>query len=310
MKLIGLLCWYDESPSWLAACVASMAAAGVDHVVAVDGAYRLYPEGRPRSSGNQQETILKVAYGTGIGATVHAPQELWAGNEVEKRGFMFKLAEQIAVPGRDWYLVMDADEILVKADQLRAALDATDLNVAELLALEYQDPLSNPTTAKAARQINWPREHGFKVRKFFRALPGLTVEGNHYTYGVPGNDVKLWGNPTAGVQLEDALDLSLDVKLEHRTNLRDVARKTSQVEYYKVREQVGSEQSECARCHRPGTKQIPTGFEPHPDGMVAGWTVVCDTCAPEVEAENEAAIRAAGYDPAELSVDMSRPVSA
>ena len=37
MNLHAILCWWDESPTWLAATVASLATIGVDHVIAVDG---------------------------------------------------------------------------------------------------------------------------------------------------------------------------------------------------------------------------------------------------------------------------------
>jgi hypothetical protein len=308
MKLIGILCWYDESASWLAASIASLAKAGVDHLVAVDGAYRLYPDGRARSPGNQQDIILKAAYGTGIGVTLHAPQEPWPGNEVEKRAYAFAAAELVAEPGRDWYFVLDADEVVTKPGNLRAELERTELNVAEVSAFEYNDPLTAPGMAAAARRIPWPRRCTFPVRKLFRALPGLTVVGNHYTYVAPDREHQLYGNRAAGAVLEEALDLTQALEVEHRTNLRDMARRQAQLEYYKLRAEVGAEDADCARCHRPATKQAPTDFELHPEGMVAGWIMICDECEPDVVAENEAAIRAAGLDPAELSVDLSRPV--
>jgi hypothetical protein len=44
-KIWGLLSWYDESPSWLAEAVASFAPM-LDGLIAVDGAYALYPDAR------------------------------------------------------------------------------------------------------------------------------------------------------------------------------------------------------------------------------------------------------------------------
>src|SRR6266498_1360247 len=59
LKIIAILSWFDESPSWLSACVASLARAGCSHLVAVDGAYRLYPDGRPHSGIAQQDAITR-----------------------------------------------------------------------------------------------------------------------------------------------------------------------------------------------------------------------------------------------------------
>jgi hypothetical protein len=53
VNLIGILCWFDERPAALAGVVAGLAKAGVSHVVAVDGAYSLFPNaprGRRASS--------------------------------------------------------------------------------------------------------------------------------------------------------------------------------------------------------------------------------------------------------------------
>ena len=94
MKLIAILCWYDERPSWLAGVTASLARLQVAHLVAVDGAYGLYPKGHGCSGTEQQQTIVETCRAAGIGTTVHTPPEPWFGNEVEKRNLAFQLAAQ------------------------------------------------------------------------------------------------------------------------------------------------------------------------------------------------------------------------
>lgn len=246
MKLIGILSWYDESPSWLSACVASLARAGCSHLVAVDGAYGLYPDGRPNSGGAQQDAIVKTAYGSGMGCTLHFPEKVWRGNELEKRQFCFKLASQVAEPHVDWYFINDADQIVIKSDHLVGRLENTDLNVAETMLLEFQDPHHSPKLAEVVQTLQVPREHPIRTRNLFRALPGLSLIGNHYTYGVEGEVTKLWGAPSGGEILADALDLCDVVHIEHRTHLRDAARKHSQMQYYDLRDELGIERPDFA----------------------------------------------------------------
>jgi hypothetical protein len=173
MKLYGLISWYDESPAWLAACVASLAKVGCDHIVAVDGAYHFYPEGKPRSGPEQAETIYRTAEGAGMGCTIHAPSEVWLGNEVEKRSKMFEIAEVISEPHVDWWFVMDADQVVVDPEpwMLKPRLEATDLDVAETLFEERMDPHATALKAEVARHEHWDRTTQFTVRNLFRALP-------------------------------------------------------------------------------------------------------------------------------------------
>ena len=46
VKLHGLLSFYDEPETSLLACIDGLANAGVDHLLAVDGAYQLYPDAK------------------------------------------------------------------------------------------------------------------------------------------------------------------------------------------------------------------------------------------------------------------------
>jgi hypothetical protein len=109
-RVTALLSFYDEPVEMLAAHVASLAGV-VDHIVAVDGAYMLYPDGKPASDPLQMRVIQEVARGLRIGITTHTPSSVWVGNEVAKRNHLLRLAEPVTREG-GWYLVLDADCIV------------------------------------------------------------------------------------------------------------------------------------------------------------------------------------------------------
>lgn len=204
-------------------------------MVVIDGAYLLYPDRRNWSSPEQHEAVVYTCQAAGLGLTVHVPPGLWAGNEVEKRSAMFAHAEQVAEPNVDWYWVMDADEIVDHCPtDLRARLDATDLDVAEVTEFER-----HPETDQAS-WFDWEPESRFQIRKLFRAIPGLHVEGNHYTYATPDGR-KLWDQAKPEDQ-EPCLDLS-DLTIEHRTNYRTRNRTTKAKAYYQLRDKTGVEQA-------------------------------------------------------------------
>src|SRR6266498_603798 len=62
VRIYGLLSWYDERQDWLAAAVTS-AAKLCDGIIAVDGAYALFPDSlrHPTSGAEQAATILETA---------------------------------------------------------------------------------------------------------------------------------------------------------------------------------------------------------------------------------------------------------
>jgi hypothetical protein len=57
---------------------------------------------------------------------VHVPQDRWLGNETEKRSFLFRLGHALAVPGEDWLVVADADEVWEPAGSLRSELEGAE----------------------------------------------------------------------------------------------------------------------------------------------------------------------------------------
>ena len=296
MKIVGLLAWYEESPSWLAGTIASLMTAGVEHLVAVDGAYALFPGGRHRSGSEQHGAILETAHACGMGVTIHTPQKVWADNEIEKRSFLFRLAEQVSEPD-DWYFVMDADQVVTQVPpDFRSRLEATECDVGEVALWERNDPLESEATALASRSFNWQRSSETRCRFLFRAVPGLTVQTNHYTY-IDGLGRRLWGNPAMGDALEPAGDFS-DLRIEHRTKLRDQARILEQRTYYKRRDALQAEFEACKFCDQRAVRMVPYDFElSEGNSMTAGNVQVCADHVKQVEKENEEKIASFGLDP-------------
>lgn len=296
MRIFGLISWYEESPLWLAATTAS-ASKLCDHIVAVDGAYALFPDGRPRSGPEQGLAIQEVCAANGMGCSVHVPQERWLDNEVGKRAFMFRAAELLAEPG-DWYIILDADEVVYEVpSDLRKRLEETELDVAEVTFREWEDFDHEPAKAKTARQFDYPRENRYPIRTVFRAIEGLTVQGNHYTYVADGRI--LWGNETQAEQ-EPCLDLR-DLVVDHRTHLREVNRRNRAKEFYKRRDASGIEFHPCFVCReRPGTKHVKADPSRAGGVLTAASVLVCSRCYPDAKAASDLLIRQLGFEPETL----------
>jgi len=238
VRVVGLLSWYDESPSWLAAAVASFAPY-LDHVVAIDGAYAAYPGARARSDLGQAETILRTADAVGLGVTIVEPRETFFGNEVEKRSLLFRYGLVEATPYEDWFVVFDGDEVLTKAPaDLRTRLEYIPEDAAEVTLWSREN--WSEVAPSAASAIPLPGESRGTLRMFFRALPNLRVHGRHDVYVGDryGVETIVWGpepiGPVSAANLHD-------VEVEHRSAKRDAARKEASYSYYKTRDALGLE---------------------------------------------------------------------
>ena len=212
MKIWGCLAWFDEDPRWLAASTAAFAKL-CDHVIAVDGAYYAYPEGRPASGGDQAEAIVAAARTAGIGCTVHVPKTVWMGNEPEKRSCYTKLANALGTPYEDWLLVLDADEEVSEVSPLaRYDLEATDLDAAEL----------GMWTTDELRSWFGPS------RRLYRLLPEMEYGPTHFSLSGLGRDGdRVFVNGLGlkyGEPLGPALDMVQAVRVEHKHHLRPETR--------------------------------------------------------------------------------------
>lgn len=247
MRVVGLLPWFQENPTWLAACVSSLAQC-CDHVVAVDGAYFLYPGARerPRSGTEQAEAILETAHGCNLSVTLHVPNEPFYGNEVEKRTYLLQLAQAYATPEQDWLLSVDADMVLTKVDPLfRAKLEAVREDVAQYKLYWIDD---RHTTQVG---LGLPVEPDIRPgstphRSLFRVLHNMRVEHTHYCYmgdrhhdtpdGVEVETVYYWGHPDFELAAQPA-DLTDYLHVEHRHAFRSPKRMLEAHEYYKRRDE-------------------------------------------------------------------------
>lgn len=239
MKIIGLLCFYDESPTWLAHCVTSMSRF-CDHVICLDGAYRLYPDGGTSSGAPSHDAIVKAAESVGLGLTLYVPPDVYQDNEVEKRNVAFRLGEAIATPNEDWYFILDADEVVVKhSPTMFEDLAQTNLDVASLNMIERVDWHANPQVEMVGRAGFAPSKSLAHSRRFYRAIPGLRCVGNHYTFIAErdGRELTLRGLE----QLQHEAVLTLDIEIEHRHAMRDIARDRAKKSYYAMRDATGAE---------------------------------------------------------------------
>lgn len=259
--LTALLAWFDEDPRQLAACILSLTRADVGHVVAVDGAYALYPGGTRHSPAEQHLAIQYACGEAGIGLTLHAPPDVWHGNECEKRTALFALGEAVAGDG-DWLLIIDADEIVHSAPEgLHGWLEQSEHDVAEVT---MHDPLLAPADETT-------------LRRLYRAQP-ITVEGNHWTHKRADGSV-IAGHP--GEQDPDCLDLRA-FRMEHRRHARAGARVETQGTFYDARNATGEERGPC-KCGAPGTRQVATGWRMSDIGPVGDLIDACDRCAKRLE---------------------------
>lgn len=233
MSVTAALSWFDESPTWLAATVASCARF-CSRVVAVDGAYELYPDARASSGAEQHEAIVKTAEALGMGVTVHVPGERWRDGEIAKRDFMMRLGSFLSDPG-DWLFVIDADEVVTSApdrDLVEAWLEETEHRVATVTLGERVDHYERgngilPTSGG-------PPFAFAPARRLMRCDPTLRVEDTHYRYLVTdeeGASLDLWDVKDA--EPAERLDA---IRVEHRNRYRDPHRAGRAKDYYRVRE--------------------------------------------------------------------------
>lgn len=220
--IVGLLSWYDENPAWLAELVASLARVGVEHVVAVDGAYMLLQGGKAASPPEQADVIYHTARGAGMGATIYTPLVPWQ-DEMTKRTRLFEQGHLVATPGIDWLWVIDADELVIDAPGIREQLDASDHEVAEVLMADG-DGGHDP------------------VRRLFRAQQdGIRVINNHLSYVTA--DGRLLGLLGDYLEAEETL---WDTRMLHRRDQRRPERANAQRAYYTLRDKLGVERDHVA----------------------------------------------------------------
>lgn len=233
MKIYALLSWYDERPDWLSAVVGSISKL-CDGIVAVDGAYFLFPDSlrHPTSGAAQAGTILETALSLDMSCTIHVPDGPWLGNEVAKRQAMLDLG--IGKPMEDWYLIIDADEVLSDVPfDARERIEKTDRHAVEIRMWERDD--------------GGTVHHMWPIRRLYRVLPEMKFGPAHYniTGVVDGERLYLSDSLDRPRVQTAALDMS-DLRLEHRNRQRNRVRVERKEWYYRQRDELGIEREALA----------------------------------------------------------------
>ncbi len=211
MRLVALLSFFDESPAFLHRLVLSLPLAGIRTLVALDGRYAHYPVAYVVSPAEQTDALKRACDTAGIFLCLHIGPAPWE-TEMAKRTALFEKGEHVTSE-RDWYLIVDGDEEIISAPaDLHDQLEHTVCDVATADLLQEIPHLAFP--------------------KMFRAVRGLHVKGNHYTYATPDGRY-LWGNGHT-TRLEARHPTTMQVRHDERG--RTPARRAGQVGYYMRRD--------------------------------------------------------------------------
>jgi len=237
-----MLSWYDESPTWLQSCI-SAASPVLDGLVAVDGAYQLFPGSmdRPISSQAEVDAIVEACDVAELPLVMHRPREPWAGNEVEKRNLMLQLARTFDVDENDWLMVLDADLVLRKRSERWREILETD--AANYVSAEYgyfntldKQRVWDQTGVDQEKQIA-----PLHSRAMYRAFPTLRYETSHWCVAADdenGNKFYLQGDGHVHSPLLDTFDATGVFIFEHRSTERNPTRRTDAAHYYTIREKL------------------------------------------------------------------------
>ena len=243
-RVIGLVSWWDESPQWLAATIASMARF-CDHVVALDGRYALYPDPRLQSGTAEVQTIIETARAAGIGVTMHTAPRTFK-DEMEKRTHLFRLGSLEARTEQDWFFVLDGDEVVIEAPPIHevlAFLGDIDSDVVTATLFERTDPHQDAWRTDLGTKLQTEWRYECRTPRFWRALNNMRVVGYHFNYVGErscGETVELWGMDGA-VDRADWSSLCGKVVVENRNRLRGLQRDADRQQYYEDRDAVGLE---------------------------------------------------------------------
>jgi hypothetical protein len=244
-KIVGMLVWYDESPSWLAGCIGSLSGF-VDHLIAVDGGYTFFPGAmdRPASRLIEAETIMHAADSAGIALTMHRPVNAWEENEVGKRSYALDLCYNVARED-DWIFIFDADEVVRFANPgLKRKLAETDCLVATYSLIDTLDAQAYHDRENKASPTTYETESRQPIRDLHRAVPGLHYEDAHYVLATswPDGQKKYFrGMDSLHQPMVEAFDATDLLILEHRSRLRAPERNNRRNEYYRRRDSYGLE---------------------------------------------------------------------
>jgi hypothetical protein len=279
VRLTALLAFYDEQPKDLILYVASLTQAHVDNLIAIDGAYQLYPHTTHHSPPTQHATLAAACQQARIPLHLHIPEHAWQGNEPEKRTALFQLAHQQSDPD-DWWIVLDTDELIQTAPtDMRDRLQRTDHATAEVTVCD--------TLALQANQPNWPAY--FKQRRLYRAQP-IHLGHSHADYhAADGTHLGLDPLTTPTLSLHD-------LTIWHAPQRRNQTRQQAKADYYQTREQTGNELGPCT-CRAQATVKLETNWRWTTAGPIADIVELCESCARQARWRNRRDLNHMGIQP-------------
>lgn len=195
MRIVAALCWYAEPVEFLQRCIRSLEGL-VDHVVAVDGPWELFPKsGLQMSSSTERIAVREAAEDIRATVEIHAPVGVWK-SQVHKRDLMMRWAGEKG----DWILVIDGDEYVAHSD-FRQVRDRLAVAPPDCVIGEVQI-----TNLHRGGQIPGYHPQGGLTRRLYRA--GTTVDIVHTGYFHNGQPLYR-GEST--VDLRDHLMLAHDI---------------------------------------------------------------------------------------------------
>lgn len=245
MRIVACLSFFDEPKDGLILCLDSLAQAGVDHVVAMDGRYAAFYSQHEVSPAEQRGAIDAVCRHHKIGSTIFTPPGPWEGQESQKRTWLFAQALAASSPG-DWFWNIDADMVATEwPSDLKDRLDATECEAAVVTI--------HDTLRARMKRADFPPDFG--MRCFFRAQP-IMVGPPHWLYTNAVDGHELWKG-TDTQDLRPALDLQDVMTVEHRPT-RSPERDVAKTNYYDIRTLIGFEMGVCAQpdCGAKATERM------------------------------------------------------
>lgn len=230
MKVTALMSFYDDPPEMIERAIRS-AAPIIDALIAVDGAYGIFPGGLAHSPDDQVETIRRVAAGCELDLLLYQPTDVWIGGEVEKRDFMFRLGD---VTQPDWFTILDTDFVFEYpyrrgAEEVRADLRRAERDDYEVCKVRLIDHVAHPR-AKSRRRVE------NELPLFYRAagLPPIHIGPTHYHTWREGYEKHLWG--CINTPQLDHFDMTDVLHVQHEWWHRDEDRQAAKWGYYVLRD--------------------------------------------------------------------------
>lgn len=245
-RVIGLLSYWDESPTWLAATIASLGRV-CDHIVALDGRYALFGDTRVASPQEQADAISHAAYGAGVGLTLVQPRRVFL-DEMDKRTALFQHGLADAEIGTDWFLILDADEVLdptVSRYSIDTFIEAAETRGEPVICgmlRETVDEHENELRSRASRRHEIDPTTIAPSPRMYLTHRDMRVDGYHFHYSgldEHGDRIVFWNRDGDGPRAD--WSIAEDLVVETRCLLRSANRALLRTQYYAERDRLGVE---------------------------------------------------------------------